>query len=150
MIKRGLNILIHPLTLSLLISCIIISLLPPVFNKYKAKINETQKINESDIFSYYDLDSDGFDEEILYQQPQEGYPSFIVKNKGDIIDQWNFKGVFTPGDFFIYCDYNSDSITEIFVFNVNNDSIILTGINPYNTEELFFILWIMIKTVIRN
>ena len=139
MIKRGLNILIHPLTLSLLIGCIIIFLLPPVFNKYQAKINETKKIHEPEIFSYYDLDSDGFDEEILYQHPQEGYPSFIVKNKGDIIDQWNFQGVFTTGDFFIYCDYNSDSITEIFVFNVNNDSIILTGINPYKTEELFFI-----------
>ena len=94
MIKRGLNILIHPATLSLLIGCIIIYLLPPVFNKYQVRINETKKIHEPEIFSYYDLDSDGFSEEILYYGPPDNYPSFIVKNKGKIIDQWNFKGVF--------------------------------------------------------
>jgi hypothetical protein len=139
MIKRGLNILIHPATLSLFIGFAIILLLPPVFNKYQARIKETKKIHEPEIFSYYDLDSDGFSEEILYHGPPNNYPSFIVKNKGKIIDQWNFNGDFISGDFFIYCDYNSDSIAEIFVLTIKNDSIILTGVNPYKVGETYFI-----------
>ncbi len=139
MFKRVLYILIHPVALSLIFGTIIIILLPPVFNKYVAKTIKTKIIAEHEVFSYHDLDHDGYSEEILYHGPPTNYPTFIIRNKGKIVDQWNFKGDFMGGDFFIYCDYNNDSITEIFVFTINKDSIILTGINPCEIEESYFI-----------
>jgi two-component sensor histidine kinase len=138
-IKKIIDIIFHPAFLGFIIFIIIILLLPPVFNKYQVKIKEVKIIPESEVFSYYDLNSDGFSEEVWYQRPFYGYPTFIIRNKGKIIDQWNLKGDFTGGDFFIYCDYNNDSITEIFVLTINNDSIFLTGINPYEIEESYFL-----------
>ncbi|MCD4698146.1 MAG: histidine kinase [Bacteroidales bacterium] len=138
MFKRILYILIHPVALSLIFSIIIIILLPPVFNKYVAKTIKTKTVAEHEVFSYYDLDHDGYSEEILYQNPPGSHPSFLIKSKGKTIDQRNFKGNYTPAYFFSYYDYNNDSIDEIFVFTIKNDSIFITGINPFEIGERYF------------
>ena len=136
--KRTVYILFHPATLALVITIIIILFLPPVFNKYQARIIESKKTIESEIYSYYDLNFDGYSEEILYQRSLNNYHSIIIRDKGKILNQWNFEGTIINQNQ-IYCDYNSDSVSEIFVFTVNNDSIFLTGISPYKTEESIFI-----------
>ncbi|MCD4745822.1 MAG: histidine kinase [Bacteroidales bacterium] len=138
MIKRGLYILFQPAILSLIIGCIVILLLPPVFNKYVAKTIKTKSITEYEVFSYHDLDYDGYSEEILYQNPPGSHPSLLIKSKRKIIDQRNFKGTYKSAYVFLYCDYNNDSVDEIFVFTIEKDSIYFYGINPFKTEERYF------------
>jgi len=138
MFKRSLYILIHPATLSLIFGTIIIILLPPVFNKYVAKTIKTKTVAEHYVFSYHDLDYDGYSEEIWYQNPHNSSPTFLVKNKGKITDQWNFDGVFERQAFFTYCDFNNDSIDEIFVFTRDKDSIFVCGIYPFKIGQRYF------------
>ena len=138
MFKRILYILIHPATLSLIIGTIIIIILPPVFNKYIVKTIKTKLITEYEVFSYHDLDYDGYSEEIWYQNPPGSHPSFLVKNKGKITDQWHFTGVFERQVFFTYCDFNNDSVDEIFVFTRDKDSIFFYGVYPFKTGQRYF------------
>ena len=137
--KKILNLLFHPASLALIITIIIFLFLPPIFNKYQIYIVETRKINQPDVYSYHDLNSDGYSEEMYYHGPPASYPTFIIRDRGKIVDQKNFKGHYINTDFFIYCDYNNDSITEIFVLTINNDSIFLKGVNPYTIGESYFI-----------
>ena len=136
--KKILDLLIQPATIAFVVTIIIILFLPPIFNKYVIRTIEEKKISDTEIISYCDLDSDGFSEKIIYTATRENDPSFIVKNKGKTIDQWNLKGAFLGGNFFIYCDYNFDSINEMFVFTIRNDSIFITGIDPFNNEKHHF------------
>ena len=131
MIKRLIDIIFHPATLSLVFSAIIIILIPPVFNKYIAKTIKSKTITAHEVYSYHDLNKDGYSEEICYSDPANSNPTFIVKSKGDIVDQWHFDGVFERQMFFTYCDYNNDSVDEVFVFTRDNDSIFVYGINPF-------------------
>lgn len=139
MIKKAIDKLFHPAIIALLFTFIVVLFLPPQFNKYQAKIIETKTIHQPDVYSYYDLNSDRYSEEMYYHGPPAKYPSLIIRNSGKVVDQKNFKGDFVSGDFFIYCDYDSDSVAEIFVITMENDSIFLTGVNPFSSEEFYFI-----------
>ena len=138
MIKRGLNILIHPLTLSLLIGCIIIYLLPPVFELYKVKLVKYIKDDPRKVTFYYDLDNDGYSEEIWFMEFSPNIPGVIIKTKDKIIKQWNFKGNFMISQPCITGNYNNDEFKEVYVFTYSDDSIYIHGIDPFvNTETPF-------------
>jgi len=140
MIKQGLNILIHPATLSLLISCIIIYLLPPVFERYKAIRVKYTKENVKTIITYYDLDNDGYSEKILFMETNTNKPSILIKTGGKVIGkQLYFDGSFLKNQFYIFGNYNNDSLNEVYVFTYHNDSIFIHGIDPFNKEEEYFI-----------
>ena len=138
MLKRGLNILIHPLTLSLLIGCIIIFLLPPVFDRYKVKRVKHITDYSKRVTAFYDFDNDSLSEEIWLFEFTKNTPAVIIKTKGKYIDQWNFDGDFLNGQFFMYGDYNNDSLDEIYLFTFFNDSIHINGIDPFASELTYF------------
>ncbi len=134
MIQKSLNILTHPLFLSIVIGTIFIFLFPFSSSKYKIDTIEHKEINPEEVYSYIDLDNDGTSEKIWYHGSPYNYPSFIITVNGKTLDQWNFSGVFIDRDFFIYCDYDLDSIKEIFIFTIVNDSIYYELIRPYSNS----------------
>ena len=132
--KPILRIILQPITLSLVIGLIIILLLPPLFNKYNAKLIYTTKSNLQEINLYHDFKNSGNSNKIvLFNDPIQ--PHVIVWENGRVIDQWDHQGEYAKGDFFFFADYNHDSLDELYFITVSNDSIYLHGINPYVPDD---------------
>jgi hypothetical protein len=109
-----------------------------MFTKYQMEIVDTKTLSYKNVNSYYDLNNDGISEEILLQQSETSHTSIIIRTNEKIIDQWNFKGsIINPN--LIFCDYNNDSIVELFIFTIKNDSIFVHGINPFEKKQTNFL-----------
>ena len=140
MIKRSLSILIHPATLSVFIGFAIILLLPPVFELYKVKLIKHIIDNPKTLTAFYDLDNDGYSEEIMLMETNKNKPSILIKTDGKVIGkQLYFDGSFLKNQFYIFGNHNNDSLNEIYVFTFYNDSIFIHGIDPFSKEDGYFI-----------
>ena len=138
--NRLLKILINPFFLSLVFSSVIIFLLPPVFNKYELDLKLKTKLEQQCDFSYYDLDGDGFSEQIDIGSNTKGFARLYIRNnKGFTIDQWNFDHKYIPMvDRMFISDVNNDGKKEVFVFTFDNDSIFLNAVDPLGTGTYLF------------
>lgn len=133
-----LRIVSHPFTLSLVLGSIIILCLPPIFNKYKAKLLSAAKSDLTHITVYHDFNHNGTSSKIgLLSNPIQ--PNIIIWENNKIIDQWDHPGEYAKGDFFFFADYDHDNLDELYFVTISNDSIYLKGINPYATDETDFL-----------
>ena len=136
--KPILRIILQPITLSLVIGLIIILLLPPIFNKYNAKLISTEKTNLSEVTVYHDLKNSGNSNRMVFFADQV-QPHVIIWENDRIVDQWDHQGEYGVGDFYFFADYDHDSLDEVYFITVSNDSIYLNGINPYGSGETVFL-----------
>ena len=129
-LTRRLNILLHPLLLSLPFAVILILLLPDSFDKYKLSLDEQFKLSGTNYrYYYHDLDHDGYSEAIKRNINKDGSSNFVVfTHTGGIINQWNFKNPWVPHSEFIFGDCNNNGLDEIYGFTWSGDSIFLEGI----------------------
>lgn len=137
-IRKTIDILLHPAFLALLFTALIILLIPPVFQKYKVRLVDEKVFVSGDFYTYCDLNNDGESEEIWFIGKPQTHPTLIISEKGKVLDQWNFDGFFPSQKNYFCFDYNHDSIKEVFFLTVNNDSLFITGINPYRLNEQYF------------
>ena len=136
--QRILRIVVHPVILSILSGIVIILSLPPVFNKYKAKLIYTVKSNLQETTLYHDFKNSGNSNKIvIFNNPIQ--PHIIIWENGKVIDQWDHQGEYAIGDFFFFADYDHNSLDELYIVTVSNDSIYLYGINPYTPDETGFL-----------
>ncbi|MCB2206653.1 MAG: histidine kinase [Bacteroidetes bacterium] len=135
------DILLSPYFLSLIITIPIILFLPDAFNKYEVKLTKSESVlKPNSIEEYYDLDFDGFSERVVAFPNAIGLASVqILNNDGGLIDQWNFKGEYPLiGGRFTCADLDADSLMEVYVISISNDTLYLHAFEPMNTGEIIF------------
>lgn len=136
--KTLLRILTHPVFLSLIPFLIICSVVPLGSKKYVITQESKNRIPENQYIVYDDLDFDGVSEEIFAFSTDNTTALSVYKN-GVIIDQWNFRGSY---DFwfldclFITGDSDHDHRKEIYVFTLNQDSVLLNCIPDFTNPGL--------------
>ena len=106
--------------------------LPVDFQKYRAELQEITKSKES-YYDYYDINGDGYSEEIAYYASFADKASVIVMDKGMYtLNQWNFPGKMIIPHEKKYGDYNHNGKKEVYIFSYRHDSIFFNCIEPYN------------------
>ena len=84
-------ILTSPLFLSIVLTTVLFIALPPLFLKYKIDLIKKIKNEGTSPIEYCDLTSDGFSEQITIVKGYKNRTGIIVRDKGEVIDHWNFK-----------------------------------------------------------
>ena len=140
--NRLIKIFIHPLFIGLIISAIIIYFLPPVFNKYRVKLVESNFINGKDLFCFDDLDFDNISERIQFD-PNDGNLIKILLYKGQkTVTQSNLNYQPVSGKYIYIGDFDNDHRKDLFVFTHHNDSVFLNILdilsdNPYKLKDKY-------------
>lgn len=137
--KNIIKYLLSPYFIAFIIALIIIVLLPPMFNKYKAVLIESEIIEKKDGRMYYhDLDNDSLSEKIIVfpNKNEEAAIKICDHNKG-IIGQWNFKGKLNAKlDDVSFGDYDHNGFAEVYFFSKKEDSVFLNIIEPLKPDGL--------------
>jgi hypothetical protein len=133
------KLLLHPITLSLVIAGLIIWFLPPMFNKYETKLFWFENIvNDKMYILVHDFNHDGQSEAALLQyQTGSGMKPFVSIRTltHQILDNWPFSnGVWLGAPGIVTGDYDQNGQDEIYAFILRNDSVFLTGIEPFGTK----------------
>ena len=136
-----LDVLYSPYFLAFVISLIIIIFLPDIFSKYKAELVQSSRSHKpNSIEQYHDLDNNGYSERVIAFPNAVGLAAVqVLDNSGGLIDQWNFKGKFPKiGKRFCCADLNADSLIEIYVFTISNDSLYFHSFEPMKEGKFIF------------
>lgn len=128
----------------LLITLIGVFIFTPLYlsltSKYKIKIIHSEQNTRNTYFE--DLDFDGISEKIHYY----GYTfskdykrtTVILRTQNNSIKEiWNHNGRFIMKSDPLFCDFDNDSLKEIFTFHRRADSIFLNGIRPDKANKFF-------------
>lgn len=132
------TILSSPYILSLIPFFILIIVFPLKLNKYILETKSSVIVPKDYFTWYYDLDNDGSSESISAFN-ETNTTEITIHNEFGIIDQWNFKGNF---DFslkkclFITGDQDNNGVQELYVFTLNNDTILLHCISDFENPIL--------------
>jgi len=124
------NISTHPLVLSLLISIIIISALPQIFDKYTAKMISKNKHVPYQNINYTDLDCDNISEKISIETNYDNKTCLRVYKNNKVVGQWNFNGKYISSDPPFWNDLDSDGLSELFVFTNHDNKMFLNCVSP--------------------
>ena len=131
--------------LALLITIPIIALLPPVFSKYKIKLDSIEKKAGLHGKIYFeDMQGDGMLERIEAFEAEQNLLAFQCFNsKGKLFDQYNFPFNFNIrlSNLFFY-DVDHDGLKEVYGFTEKADSIFLSWIEPYDSTYNFHTFFI--------
>ncbi|MCF8367714.1 MAG: histidine kinase [Bacteroidales bacterium] len=134
--NRILNILVNPFFLSAIFTVVIILLLPPVFDKFNLELKQNSKLNWDASMFYFDLDGDGFSEQISYTNNEKGKSMIYLRNhSGKTISQWNFNDELVSRSRKIICDFDQTGYKKIFAFTRSNDSLFLNFIDPLGKKK---------------
>lgn len=135
------EIILSPYLLALVLAIIIILMLPDIFNRYEAKLASSGRADKANSYEvYHDLDNNGYSERIVAYMNSLAEPAIkLLSNKGQSIEQWNFIGRFPERAGFLSCgDTDADSISEIYLFTIRHDSLLLHAINPFVNKSVIF------------
>ncbi len=136
--KRILTILLNPFLLSLWVALIVLIVFPIRIEKYRISIKEQGDHLSDQIIWYNDLDNDGNSEKIALFHNSLCSAGLTVSNINGVLDQWNFQGRFNfvqHNGMLITGDRDGDSLKEIYIFTLTNDSILLHCIADYRKPE---------------
>ena len=138
-----LKVITNPYLISCVIAVIIIINLPAVFQKYKVEVLSRNRITPDVTYYYADINNDGISEEIEFRQIRENFIALTVREKGKIIEQWNFEGRFIRSSEAIVAKVDSDSLRSIYFLTFENNKLFLNCLNPFEnkiiTEKKFVV-----------
>jgi len=123
---------------ALIIAIPAILLFPPVFDKYKLKlISKDQRTSTASTNYFYDLDGDGKLEGIEGFGTPQGTLSFqTFSNEDRLIEQYNFpRSYYSRLSNLFFDDVNENNLLEVYGFTINNDSVFLNWIEPFNLKN---------------
>jgi len=130
--KKLIKSLSNPYLISLILAIPISVFLSNYFPRYTSKLVSKQPVHKNDGITYlYDIDNDGFSEELLTFTDTKGHASVqIYKQDGKIKELIDFNGGLPfRGPRLIAGDYNKDKTHEIYCFYVRNDSLFFSGLS---------------------
>ncbi|MCD4770425.1 MAG: histidine kinase [Bacteroidales bacterium] len=123
------------ISLILAISVILVLLL--IANKYTAILISSEFTGSNITIYYHDLDYDGNSERIELHTYAERKVSLLVYKNDEIIDQWNYNGVFGHLASPFINDYDNDGLDEVFIFTQLKDSLYLNCVDVISKKVEF-------------
>ncbi len=125
--------LAYPVIIALAAGLIIITLIPPLFDKYKAEIVEHQNIFYNNHIHYKDINENGFSERISISTVNHDYSYINFYNqKKALSNVWNLKGKVNNNSL-AFADYDSNGHNEVYVLTLYQDSLFL---NRYSMNKM--------------
>ncbi len=141
-IKKALSLLIHPFTLSLIVTLIILAILPLNIPKYQLKIEESTRGSLKGIVVWKDLENDSVSDWVLISQDPIGYAvAAVYLYPTGRVKEWDIPGKLLldyNNYFFIVDEAFPGKDKEIFVFTQSHDSIFLNRISDFSLQKPVF------------
>ncbi|MBT3385934.1 MAG: histidine kinase [Prolixibacteraceae bacterium] len=134
-IKNLINFLAKPVILAIFISAVIIPFLHG-YPKYKVKLIDSEGKKSDLKYLYEDLNNDGKSEKITTSNNIESAVSTIIYKDSQIIDQWNYPGVYANTHHHFFGDYDNNRLKEMYVFTCKNDSLFLWITEVFSGNEI--------------
>ena len=107
-----------------------------MFNKFEIRVIDSGKLkdqNKLKVYSY-DLDHDGFSEQVFSYEYEGKHSLQVITWDGGIVDQWNTCGIIAGGGERLVCgDYDKDGFDEIYTFFQRSDTIMLYCFEPMDS-----------------
>ena len=126
--------------LALLISIPIIAMLPPVFSKYKIKLDSvTRRVGVDGKMYFLDLQNDGKTDRVESFKAEHDLFAFQCFTSNDkLYDQFNFPFRFNKrlANLFFF-DVDQDGLEEVYGFSIKQDSVFMSWVEPYDSESTF-------------
>jgi len=133
------KILLHPGFIALLIAVLMIWALPPFFSKFTIELKSVNHFSqENELFLFDDLNNDGVSDIIRFGFHSNNLAYFDIRSlDGYTLDNWVVeKGTWTGDkDAIITGDYDDNGMKEVYGFAVCDDSVFLTGIEPFGSKK---------------
>jgi hypothetical protein len=152
-IQPIIRVVLHPLTLSLAFSTILILIFLPKWTKYSAEIVNQNALRGHALIRFYaDLDGNGFSDLIWCFNNSIGKAAVCVRLEPSAkMIQWNLNGRFNfqTTNFVTVDDYNRNNKKEIYLLTLAHDSVLL-NILDYNLPSKPFMKDVLIDTVKTN
>lgn len=122
----------YPVIIALVAGIIIIAFIPPIFDKYKAKVIEHQNIFYNNHIHYKDLSGNGLSERISISTVNHDYSYINFYNQKQALSNvWNLKGKVNNKSL-AFNDYDQDKRNEVYVLTLYKDSLFL---NRYHMND---------------
>lgn len=123
--KNILLIFAYPAIIAVALGLIIIFLLPPIFEKYKAEIVDHQNIYYNNHILFEDINMDGFSERISISVVNSNF-SYVnfYDEKNALSNVWNIHGKVNNKSL-SFCDFDNNQKKEIYLLSLCNDSLFL-------------------------
>ena len=128
-----LKILTHPFFIGFIITAIIALIVMPDVSKYKADVKEI-RYNKDHTLIFSDLDADHNSEEIDFDIKTSLFKIMVRQGKG-IKEQYNLGSKPIGGGSYFTGDYNNDGLKEIYLLTINSDSLLLSIIDPFHSQD---------------
>ncbi len=136
-LKKRLPVFANALLMALIPSLIIVLAFPPENPRYLLEQAGTTALYDNTYTSYADLDADGSSEKITaFDNP--GASGLTIQSDNKTLNQWNLHGSFSfskKETLFLAEDCDGNGISELYVFTLAGDSILLNIIKGWNDSE---------------
>lgn len=131
LINRKLTVA-YPAISALLIGFLIIFLIPPIFEKYKAEVIDHQNIFSNNHLFYKDINSDSYSERISISAVNNKYTYVnFYDEKNALLNVWNLHGK-VQNESLSICDFDNDGKSEVYLITLFADSLFL---NRYEVTD---------------
>lgn len=111
----------------------------PIKNKYIAKVETIEMVDDNDYVVYADLENDGKSEKIRHKNNTQGNGYVKIYNPG-LVGQFNGQTKLFKNSNLLASDTDYDGYKEIYYLGLRNDSVYLNQFdytNPQNINEYF-------------
>jgi len=135
--RRIIPVLLNPYSLALWMILLIVVFFPLKIDKYVSITSDNGIYLNNSAVWYDDLDGDGNSERIDIFHNSLGNSAMTVNNDKGVLDQLTFRGKY---DFVqrtglvITGDHNNDTIKEIYVFTLSQDSVLLHIVHDFRSS----------------
>lgn len=136
--KRTISLLTNPFILAAIPTVALFIIIPVLHQSYILDLQTSVRVPENYYHSYADLDGDGNSEKIIAFDNPNGAGITISRNN-IILNQWNIAGTFDfskKSTLSIPADCNGDGISELYIFSIYGDSILLHSLGDPADQEL--------------
>ena len=122
--------------LALIISALIIYFLPPMFQKFQARVVRSAHKIVKDYIYYADLDNDGISEKILFGYIRDNFFNLTAFKAENTIEQWNFDGVYVPTEQPLVSPPDHNHQRSLYFFVYKENKIYLNCLDPLQKKFL--------------
>ncbi|MBE0647133.1 MAG: histidine kinase [Bacteroidales bacterium] len=137
--RKGSVILLHPLSLSLIATIIILLIFPVNIPKYRLNIVESNRSKEPDVVYWEDLEEDGISDFVFFGYYPIGYTVAAVYFwPSGRVKEWDIPGKpinLIDNHFFTIGQVMPGGGKEIFVFSQSHDSVFLNRITDFSDQR---------------
>lgn len=131
------RILTHPFFIGLFLTAGVLALWRPDISQYRTEFLGDKRMDASRRLYFFDLDHDGSSEELAIDYHPPLLKMMLIRNSR-ILSQYNMRSQPLNQQFVNACDFDGDGFSELYLFTMRNDSLMLSVIDPFGRRGYLF------------